>query len=516
MDIDELKAKIEALSEENHLYKQIIDKIPIHLYWKNNEGAYEGCSRAQATSLGLKSPQEIEGKCLNDLVEGSYVPRLDKNDKRVMRTKKSLTVEEPGYKIHKDELKHAVFLTTKTPLFDKKGNIRGLVGFSQDISEMKKTEFLSSIYFQNILDVLPENFYWVDKNGYVLGCNANQARLFGFNTAEEIIGKTIFDIGKKLGWTKETAKMVRKNDLLVMKTRAQLKAEESCVLDGEARTFLSYKNPLIDKKDKVMGVFGITIDITTQKELENKLREAKEKAEETSNMKSEFIHNMEHDIRTPFAGIHGMSLILARQENDPEKKEALELIAESSKELLDYANHILAFAKIEEDYKIIDSSPFSPKKIVESVFNMEKPAAKAKNIKLSLSINDELPEIVIGDQGRLKGILINLISNAIKFTKKGEVNINLSAKKKNKNSVSICFEVKDTGVGIPKDKQKSIYEKFFRVHPSNQGIYKGFGLGLQVVKKFVDEMQGTIDIDSTVGKGTSFKVTLRFKLPEQA
>lgn len=505
-----LKQKIQEMEQEIDTLKQIIEHIPTHVYWKNKNGIYQGCNKAQAATLGLKSPEDIQGKTINELIDNKYVSDIDKNDKKIMRSGKALTLEEAAPDIHG---KPAVYLTQKTPLHDKQGRITGLLGTSTDITAFKKTEFLSNVYFQNILDVLPENFYWTNKNGVVLGCNNNQAKLFGFESSEDITGKSIRDIGNKLGWDKKTAATVRKNDLAVMRTKIPLKAEETCVLDGKLRTFLSYKHPLIDTKKRVMGVFGITVDITEQKELETALRIAKEKAEEASQMKSEFIHNMEHDIRTPFAGIYSMSHALAAQENDAEKKEALTLIADSSKELLEYANHILAFAQIEEEFNKVISKPFSFQNLVKSIITMEGPPARNKKIQLNYTISKNMPETVLGDPDRLKGILINLTSNAIKFTEKGSVSITVDLLKKKKNEAIISLSVKDTGIGIPKDKQKSIYDKFFRVNPSNQGIYKGFGLGLKVVKKFVEELNGEIDLDSTVGKGTTFTLTLPFRLP---
>ena len=508
-DID-LKRKVESLEQELDYLKQIIEHIPTHIYWKNKKGIYQGCNKAQAATLGLKSLDDFVGKTASQLLHNTYVPAIEKIDKKIMRSKQTLTVEESAPDIHGNP---ATYLSKKTPLYDKKGKVSGLLGVSTDITELKKTEFLSSIYFQNILDVLPENFYWADKNGVVLGCNNNHAKLFGFSSSEGLIGKTIYDAAEKAGWNKETIDALKKNHLKVMRTRDAMKVEETCLMDGTLRTFLSYKNPLINNKKQIMGVFGVTVDITEQKALENALRIAKEKAEEISRMKSELIHNMEHDIRTPFAGIYGLSAALAMQEPQGEKKEALTMIANSSKELLEYASHILAFAQVEEEFNHVLSKKFSLHNLVEAVTAMELPPAKNKGLKLTYKIAENIPETVMGDPERLKGILINLISNAIKFTEKGSVLINIGLIKKNKNSVILSFEIQDTGIGIPKDKQKAIYEKFFRINPTNQGIYKGFGLGLKIVKKFVEDLNGEIDLESTAGEGTTFTFTLPFELP---
>jgi len=363
-------------------------------------------------------------------------------------------------------------------------------------------------YLQQIIEHIPTHVYWKNKQGVYQGCNKAQAKTLGLKSSDEIIGKTTAQL---LG--PGIASHHEKLDKAIMRENREERVEEAS-LDSEKKpaTYLSIKAPLYNKKQKVSGLLGVSIDITKIKEAEKALLEAKEKAEEISQMKSEFIHNMEHDIRTPFAGIYGMSDVLARQETDPDKKEALALIAESSKELLEYANHILAFAQIEEEFNKIISKSFSINTVVKSVISMERPAAKNKGLVIDYTLAKNIPEAVVGDPGRLKGILINLASNAIKFTNQGSVEINVKLLNKQKDNVIISFSVKDTGIGIPKDKQKSIYEKFFRVNASNRGIYKGFGLGLQVVKKFVEELNGELSLESSEGSGSIFTFTLPFKL----
>ncbi|HEV2613085.1 MAG TPA: PAS domain-containing sensor histidine kinase [Gammaproteobacteria bacterium] len=507
-DID-LKQRVQDLEQEIDYLKQILEHIPTHVYWKNKKGVYQGCNKAQAATLGLKSINEFSGKTIDQLIHSDYIPAIVKNDQKIMRSKQTQTIEESCPDTHGNP---AIYLSKKTPLFDKKGRVTGLLGVSTDITELKKTEFLSSIYFQNILDVLPENFYWADKEGVILGCNNNQAKFFGLQSSTSLIGKTIYEAAENSGWSQETINALRKNHNRVMRAQTPMKVEEICIIDGTPRTFLSYKNPLINHKKQVMGVFSVTVDITEQKELEKALRVAKEKAEEMNRMKSEFIHNMEHDIRTPFAGIYGMSTTLAQRETDPEKKEALELIAHSSEELLSYANHILSFAQVEEEFSHIIVKEFDLHKLINAIISMERPAAKNKGIELHYTLPKNIPETLVGDVNRLKSILINLISNAIKFTKKGSVSVDVKLEHKNKKQAVLSFTVKDTGIGIPKDKIHLIYDKYFCLNPNND-TWKSFGLGLKIVNKFVEELGGEIKLDSILGNGSTFTVTLPFQIP---
>ncbi len=284
--------------------------------------------------------------------------------------------------------------------------------------------------------------------------------------------------------------------------------------NGEKIIQLSSKIPLRDEKGNIIGVIGNTVDITALKKIETELREAKEKLEKANSIKTEFIRNMEHDIRTPFSGVWGITNVLWQRETEPEKKELLGDVTNCTKELLDYCNGILDYAKIEQGNLPLLEKKFNIHKLIDSVITIETPPAKYKKLNLTLEYDENLPIILVGDQYRLQRILINLVSNAIKFTQQGEVKlcVKLVKLQDNKNAI-IRFIVEDTGIGIPQEKQDFIYEKFAKVIPSNKGTYKGIGLGLKIVKQFIEEMGGEIDLKSEPGQGSTFVCTLPFKLP---
>jgi two-component system, OmpR family, aerobic respiration control sensor histidine kinase ArcB len=224
---------------------------------------------------------------------------------------------------------------------------------------------------------------------------------------------------------------------------------------------------------------------------------------------------MEHDIRTPFVGVYGMINLLAERETDSEKKSILSDVSLCAKELLDYCDSILDFSKIEAQSFPVVAKAFNLKKLVDSVMTIESIAAKHKKLNFSLNYDNELPPVVIGDPYRLKRILINLISNAIKFTKEGFVRLSASVSRQipETRNLIVNFSVSDSGIGIPKDKKELIYERFTRVVPSNKGLYKGQGLGLRIVKQFVDELDGDIHLKSEVGEGSTFTIFLALKIP---
>jgi PAS domain S-box-containing protein len=284
--------------------------------------------------------------------------------------------------------------------------------------------------------------------------------------------------------------------------------------DGEVRWIIDRGFPIYDETGACCGVTGVAIDITKEKQAEEALRLAKEEAEKATKLKSEFIRNMEHDVRTPFNGIWGLASYLWEHEPEGEKKELLGDITQSAKELLDYCNGILDFSRIEHGSLPVIEKKFDTKTFMENIIAVETPAAKVKKLELLLDYPSNIPSYVMGDQYRLQRILINLVSNAIKFTKTGYVKLGVKlAKQQSERIVLLAFSVEDTGIGIPQEKQDFIYEKFAKVNPSNEGIYRGSGLGLRIVKQFIEELNGEIDLESEIKKGSKFICTIPFKLP---
>jgi len=354
-------------------------------------------------------------------------------------------------------------------------------------------------FLKQIISYLPGNVFWKNTKGVYLGCNKNTVGFAGVP-----LGKTIYDL-----LDEKTAKKIDKTDQKIMREKKEVTLEETGYdAQGKPATFLSIKAPLLDKAQNVSGLVGVSMDITRIKQAELALIDAKNKAEETNRIKSEFVYTVEHDIRSPFSGIHAMSSLLARQETDPDKKEALESIANSSKASLDYATRLLAFAKIEEEFNRAVSKPFSISALIQSVVEIQLPFANAKGLRLLTVISSKIPEKVISDPDRLKGILINLVNNALKFTSQGHVKISVDLIKKKSLQRYLEFSVEDTGIGLTPGKQYFINEKFFHTNSSSNGPLSGFGLGFPVVKKFVSDLHGEIKIKSEEGKGTMITFTV--------
>jgi len=326
-----------------------------------------------------------------------------------------------------------------------------------------------------------------------------------------MIGKTDYE----MPWRNE-AHILRESDLSVMNSHETLTREEASKLanSNHVSIFLSKKTPLYGESGEVVGILGISFDITDRKNMEEELLKSKEAAEAANIAKSEFIRNMEHQLRTPFSGVYSMVEFLALDETDAKKKELLEITYQSAKEFLELLNDIIEFCRNQTESTIILDKKFNLRTLIEKTITMQRAAATSKNLKLKQVYPANIPSIWISDPKRIQRIILNLLSNAIKFSSKGAITVKVKlAKNIDKKSSIIQFFVTDMGIGIHEDKQDLIYEKFYRVSPANHNKYTGAGLGLHVVKELINDLEGEIEVKSSVNKGTTFICTIPLKRP---
>ena len=229
-------------------------------------------------------------------------------------------------------------------------------------------------------------------------------------------------------------------------------------------------------------------------------------------LKTEFIQNMSHSFRTPFNGLLGLSSYLLEQEDDEQKKEFLTDIVQCAQKLFNHVDEILTFAESKSGKIDIKHEEFSIRELIKDVCDIEIPASKEKGLVFKTEIADDIPEGLVGDRHRVFCILINLIGNAIKFTRTGSVVLKIELKDKTAEQTVVKFIVQDEGIGIPKDKFKSIFFCFSRLTPSYQGEYEGLGLGLSIVKQYVCDLKGNIELKSKLNHGSIFTCLLPFVL----
>lgn len=485
-------------------YAQIVDSFKVNIVWKDLESRYIGANEHFLELLNL-TDEEINGKTDFDLTTPEMARKVIENDREVFQKRQTCSFHEYIIDHHGNTV---IYLSYKTPLFDHRGDLFGLVTLAIDITEINKKESLliaetqaqssyieSMAYFDQIASMLnqmapnlPTNIYWKDLQGVYLGCNAMQEQIAQRVWKTSIVGKTLYDF-----LPKEDADRFANVDNEVMRTGKVIKLEEvSFDTKGNPATYLSSKSPVRNDKGEVIGMLGVSLNITKQKQIEHNLRLVKEKAEAAGRAKSEFIMNISHDIRTPFMGILGFSEILEAQEEDETKKETLGYIRQSAQRLLSWLNEIIDVVSGSGETTGVDQ-PIDIKDLLADLTELILARIEFKKLHWATHIDPNIPNQLMGDLAGIRRILLNLVGNAVKFTHEGGVTVTVKLVSQTDKTATLEFSVKDTGIGIAEDNYETVFTK-----------YPGSGLGLFNVNQIVERLGGTIKVDSVVGEGSVF------------
>lgn len=286
--------------------------------------------------------------------------------------------------------------------------------------------------------------------------------------------------------------------------------EFTTITEWENKFFETYFSPIRDLDKNITGILGIATDKTVNVMAEKELKKAKQLAEDSVKVKEQFLANMSHEIRTPMNGIIGLTRILLKTALNPEQLRYLQSINTCSDNLLIIINDLLDVSKIEAGKMTFENIPFSIDELANQTIELFQAKADEKEVQLSLEKDPTIPAYIEGDPTRLSQILNNLVSNAIKFTDKGEVRLRLKMKSIENEKVTIVFEVKDSGIGIAEKSLSSIFESFTQANSDTTRKFGGTGLGLTIVKNLVEMQNGEIEVKSKPGSGTTFIFSLPY------
>jgi PAS domain S-box-containing protein len=509
------------LSESQALYSSLVDHMPAGVFRKAPDGRYDFVNDRFCQLKGLKreeilgrTPKELadyeekknsEGGYLTPPVQRTLVTQGTDHHEWIMRHGMPIIVEE-AYNQADGHVEF--FQVVKTPIFDSKGKVLGTQGMQFDITTAKKNQdalAYEKFLLKSFMDNTPDTIFFKDIESRFIRINKAQIKVLGLNDEHEAIGKSDFDFFSIIH-----ARVAYEDEQFIIRTGKSLinKEEKATMSDGREYWFSTSKFPLKDKDGKIIGTYGVSKNITDQKNLEEELIAAKTLAEESDHLKTAFLHNISHEIRTPMNAIIGFSGFL----NDPgisesEKSHFTQIIVQSSNQLMSIIDDIVLIATIEAGQEKINEKEM--KLNTALMFEYEKFLSKANEKGLDFVVNPGLTDpgsVIIADETKLIQIISNLLSNAFKFTNKGRIEYGYNLKKE-----VLEFYVKDSGIGIPHEMHNEIFQRFRQVDSSISRQYGGSGLGLSICKAYLDLMDGKIWVESENGSGSCFYFTIPYK-----
>ncbi len=371
--------------------------------------------------------------------------------------------------------------------------VSSLVGYWNTRQELaRRTALLTSL-----LESIPDLVFMKDPRGTYLDCNRAFCRFVG-KPKEGIVGQTDYDL-----FAEEQADAFRNEDRTMLEQGKPRSNEEKITYPDGAQFFVeTLKSPIRSENGECLGVIGVSRDITNRKEREEELRQAKIDADRANAAKSAFLAIMSHEIRTPLNGIIGISDILGHTKLDADQLQHLKLLAQSGQSLLTLVNDILDFSKIEAGQLELEQRAFDLAGEIRATAELFRREAEPKGLALEVDIG-AIPRAVSGDSHRLRQILSNILSNAIKFTPAGKIELHADAKPQDGGLCRLDVSVSDTGIGIPAHAMSQLFEPFQQVDTSTTRKFGGTGLGLSITRRLVQAMGGEISAKSN-SCGTTF------------
>ena len=514
--------ELKKMSDEDEFVQKVFDAMP-HMIW----------SATRDGMVDYFSKQFVEYAGLNvDLAIGhgwKEMAIVHPDDFEYcmatwLRSIQTMDGYETECRLRRDDGVYRWFLARAVPLYNPDGSFNKWYGTCTDIDNSKKTEENLRQAKANLhaerrlldatLNQLPVGIIFARvPTGEIFYANSTAEQVW---KQPVVPGQTLKDYSVWKAYHADGSPY-RPEDFPV--ARSILKGEivmnedtQVVVADGTRRVMRISSSPVHDDKGITTLAVAICEDVTERikmEELRTQLMAREQAALEASRLKSEFLRNVSHELRTPLAGLLGMADALLDDGNlTNEQRSCVDTIRESGKLLLLVLNDILDFSKVEAGKLELESTSFNLFDLFHHVDAMTQPTAKSKDIALITELNSSLPKYLIGDSGRLQQILINLVGNAVKFTKEGWVHIKVGGDRVGDGSFKLVFTVEDTGIGIPEKAMKRLFQPFMQADTSMTRRFGGSGLGLSICKSLLTLMKGAISVESKPDKGTKFTVTV--------
>jgi len=499
-----LQEKVIQIEKDKVLLQTIIDSIPMRIFWKDKDGVYLGANKQFLEDENLNNESDIVGKTDFDMAWKNEADTYRANDKEVIDSQQA-KLNMIRNQIQGEE--NTIINISKVPLKDHYGDIFGVLGINQDITSRQKLELSVKESYEMLkisqrmakigswkLDIIKNKLEWSDEIFRIFEIDKNLFEA-SYESFLNVIHPDDRDkVNEAYTDSFENQQPYETTHRLLMK-------------DGTIKWVLETCETTFDIDQKPLISVGTVQDITKQVTMQKKLNKARERAEQASIAKSDFLTNMSHEIRTPMTGMLGFIERLIKDETDAERLKKLQVVENSGQTLLEIINDILDFSKIENGKIELESFPFNIGQLFENSLDTFSSLSSTKNISLHKMIDENLPASILGDQTRLKQVVFNLMSNAIKFTSDGgKITLHV---RYHKETQSIYIAVIDNGVGIAKDNLEKIFEAFSQEDVSTTRKFGGTGLGLSISSHLVRLMGSELKVESVVSKGSKFY----FELP---
>ncbi|MBF0294643.1 MAG: response regulator [Magnetococcales bacterium] len=415
--------------------------------------------------------------------------------------KLGLTPDHPPDEVRWRELLRVIARTYHDADRDRYTLERSLTISSEEMQSLYRQKESDAARMWEITANLAEGLYVVDRDGRITFINRFALNSLGWRE-DEALGRNAHALFRYIRGDGASCPIER-----VLGAAQAVVTEEGTLQDRQGNVIPVAMNvsPIL-RDHAVTGAVVSFRDITKRKQVEEDLQQARARAEEAARVKGEFLAAMSHEIRTPMNVVLGMSELLLESALDPEQRHYAETMHQSGKVLLGVINDVLDFSRLESGRITVVATPFSPRKVVEEVTHLMQMSAEEQGVILLSGVGAAVPEAVLGDDGRVRQVLINLIGNAIKFTPEGQVTVSLTMDHQEENT--LLFKVTDTGIGIPGELLEVIFDQFIQADAGVNRRYGGSGLGLAISRRLVELMGGRIWVKSRQGAGSIFCFTL--------